>query len=470
MILGTCVLVVAAPAPKVSADEPTPGIEPDFNVSIGERVTKKFDVLLVGTAASTATGAPLPDNCRAATPPAGTDPSFNHTCAAYRIKLDIPGTDNEEDDFLATDSTLEITTHWTEIANAAGTEDIPDIDTYIFYNPSSEIDSTAAGGAEGGQPETITINPEQGEYDLVVNDFAGVVNQISVTVQFTDNNSTKKIAKVPLAKAKPDFVLSPHEAPITRKFDVNVVTPPVPVLYPADCRSPENANFCQVYRFKLNRNKTKGARNFVVVQIFWQAQKAPDLGLVALGLSLGYVPDIDAYVYDQPESHMSTGTVGGTGFGLPEKVQWTARQDEFDLEIQASTGLVSGYTIKAFMSDEIFDTPFELLDDTVDNAKAAPGAYDDGNSTLAPDDLSALRGGLDLLPVGSDSDINKVGFGVDQKFGDQSQFAFGPQTRNIANIKPPSAVILWLALVIAPGIIGAFVAVGLRRRRRSVLA
>jgi hypothetical protein len=469
MILGTCVMVVAAPAPKVSADEPTPGIEPDFNVSLGETVTKKFDVLLVGHAASTATGAPLPDNCRAATPPAGTDPSFNHTCAAYRIKLDIPGTADEEDDFLATDSTLEITTHWTELANVAGIEDVPDIDTYIFYNPTSEIDASAAGGAEGGQPETITINPEQPEYDLVVNDFAGAVNQISVTVTFNDNNSTKKIAKIPLAKHAPDFVLTPHQAPITKQFTTNIATPPAPVLYPADCRTSEDDNFCDVYRFKLNRTKTKGARNFVVVQIFWQATKIPDVALVALGLGLGYVPDIDAYLYDQPESHMSSGTVGGTGFGIPEKLQWTARQDEFDLEVQA-TGLVTGYTIKAFMTDELFDTPFELLDDTLDNTKAAPGAFGDENGTLAPDDLSALRGGLDLLPVGSDSDINKVGFGVDQKFGDQSQFAFGPQTRNIANIKPPSAVILWLALVVAPGVIGAFIAVALRRRRRSVLA
>jgi hypothetical protein len=281
---------------------------------------------------------------------------------------------------------------------------------------------------------------------------------------------------------KPDFVLSPHQAPITRSYTSALVNDPttqaagttkftdtlVPIPDPQKCRSAAYDALCDVYRIKVNRNLSPAAFNQVIVECTWDGTKLPDLALVAAGLGLGYLPDLDLFVYDKPNTYLDYNDVGGRGLSIPERAAWEATQDEYDLVVRSSTGATSGYKLTLWMSDEIFTKPFEALDQD----QLAPAPSDHSNDEVLPigaPSIDTTPPALALAPVDTDNQIAGVGLGTTEQF--ENQQALGPGTRTIASqLKPPSTLALVAGMVGFPFVAGLAVVLVMRRRRQALVA
>ncbi len=280
---------------------------------------------------------------------------------------------------------------------------------------------------------------------------------------------------------KPDFVLSPH-APVTKSYTSLLVNDPgplvndaddevhglVPVPTPDQCRTPAFDVVCDVYRIKLNRSTATDAVNQVVLSMEWTGTLLPDLILVVAGLGIGYVPDLDMFLYAKPDDYLPYGDVGGRSTGIPERIGFVATQDEYDLVIRAGTGFTSAYKLTAFLSDELFEFPSELLDDV-----AAP-PFESSDGTIAPGVPGLVAApdepGLALAPIATDAQISGIGLGTTEQFDPQA-LNLGAQTRAVAATrKPPSTLSLILVMLALPLSVGSGVVLALRRRRHAMVA
>jgi hypothetical protein len=217
---------------------------------------------------------------------------------------------------------------------------------------------------------------------------------------------------------------------------------------PDACRTdPLQDTTCDVYRLKLNRNKSKEAVNFVVITLSWDPVETPDLSTPALGLGGEQVPNLDMYLFDSP-THPVEGT-GGNLFLLPERAGFVAIQDEFDLVVTTKRGPGVSYKISAFMTDEIFGKPFELLD-PVTGQLVTPGP--DGSFTPVEPSGAVDIPPLALAPVEIDQQIAGIGLGQTEQFDAQEAIRLGGEALRNTGVThdPPSGLVLVLALGVLP--------------------
>lgn len=309
---------------------------------------------------------------------------------------------------------------------------------------------------------------------------------VVLTIAFVAASPAPSAAKVSPG-VKPDFDLYPDQSASKTVKSVLVNVAGEVEFHPDGCRTDPTVDvFCDAFRIKLHRSTAKDAINAVRVSMTWNPQATvPDLVLVAAGLGVGQLPDLDMYAYDTPDHSYSYDTadddadtpgcqgcegVGGRGTVVPEILGFQATQDEYDIVVQAGTGvLLDGYTITVAFSDELFPPPVEALGDT-----AAPPAAESGDVAVAtPVDTSApadaLVPELGLAPIDADPDIAAIGLGTQERF-DQVQLALGGATRTTAaTTRPPSGPMLWLSLLAAPAGAAGFVVAWLRRRQLAML-
>lgn len=450
MAFSGAIALTAMPTPA-TAESPTPGVKPDFDLQPGQSISKTFNTPLIGSAEVRPTGG---DDCR-------NNPVFKLTCGGHRIKLHrAPG------------YYLRISTSWLS-QSAAGTS-VPDIDTYLFYSPTGSFTNAQVGGTSGAMPEQMKLtDPKQDEYDLVVGAYAGAVPGYTVVVEYLNSAGASP------TPAKADIVLSPGKqfkkvinSPLVGETGAPATFPLVSWA-PDDCRNDPTKNLlCDVYRVKLNRDKSKDAINFLVIELEWDAVYTPDLAVVAAGLSGIQEPNLDIMLWDTATHQLDREVVGGEDSGMPERAAVSAVQDEYDIVVQLSNGANTQYTLRAYLSNEVFDKPFESLDQL--DKPADQSGSDDGtgsgffggfNDGSVDPDLPAL----DLAPINPDADIAGIGLGVNEQF-DSKQLSLGGAARNTAvTRKAPSGFVLVLALAVLPLIAGVGVVGALRRRRHALI-
>jgi hypothetical protein len=227
---------------------------------------------------------------------------------------------------------------------------------------------------------------------------------------------------------------------------------------------------CDVYRFKIVRDKSKGAQNFVVVNVDWKSQAhTPALALAVAGLSDSDVPDIDLFLYKNADTYEDSVDVGGRGAIVPERIVWQATQDEYDLVVRAGTGVATEYRITAQLSNEVFTKPYESLDES-QVAGTGPPADNSGEQPAFALPSPSLGSTLPLAPIDADPQISGIRLGTDEQFAADG-LNLGNKTRAVATqAEPPSTLVLILAMVFFPltAASGAFVV--LRRRRNAYAA
>jgi hypothetical protein len=274
---------------------------------------------------------------------------------------------------------------------------------------------------------------------------------------------------------KPDIVLSPDRRSFNAEYTsllVNDLSPqadPAVVPTPDQCRDlPPLDVLCDVYRIKVVHDKTKGAQNFVQVIVDWDKQvSTPALALVAAGLGDADLPDIDLFLYENADTYVDYALVGGRSANVPERIVWEATQEEYDLVVRSGTGIVTGYSINARVSDEIFGKPFEVLEDLT--TRTEPPFQPPGDNSVAPVPDAVETPPLALAPIDFDDQIAGIGLGTTEQF-DREALDLDRSTRPIAaNAKAPSALVLIVAMVLLP-LAAAAGAVFVLRRRHALLA
>jgi hypothetical protein len=284
----------------------------------------------------------------------------------------------------------------------------------------------------------------------------------------------------PTPGVPPDITLTAHTAPFVKQVTSALSGyTGAPALYPViqykpdACRNnPAYNGLCDVYRVHVNRNLSKAALNFVVIELDWDATYTPPVDAVAVGLNGAQEPNLDMFVWDTADHVMDHFAVGGVSSTVPERVAFTATQDEFDVVVQLSNGVSSGYKITAQTTDQIYDKPFELLDPVTGQPIALPSDSSDTGPVVTPPDYSdtSATPELPLQAIDNDSQISGIGLGTTEQFDASDLMRLGrAAARNTAAVsKPPSSVILVVSLVLLPLAILA-AGVGFLRRRRNVI-
>jgi hypothetical protein len=446
LTLTGVVALTFAPTPA-HADPLTPQ-SAEYSVKAGDTQTKTFQQNLIGNGGAVTN---TPDDCR-------TDPVAGLTCAAHRLHVQrTPGLK------------MKIVLEWTDAD--PDVESVPDLDMYIYDSKEAHLDNAQIGGAGSTSPEQANFVPAKDDYDIVVQAFAAAVTSYKLTVYYTSEINR-------LGAVTPDVILSTNQPPFVQTYTSALAGENgEPALYPVvhhkpdDCRNnPAYTGLCDVYRFKLNRSRDKAALNFVVIQLDWTATSLPDLALVAAGLGLGTVPDLDIFVWDSPDHEVGRDVVGGQGQSIPERAGFTATQDEYDVVIQSDVGPSSGYKMTAYLTDELFSKPFEILDPVtgkpIGQAPVGDGAPFAG---IIPDNSGSVPPPLALAPIDTDSQIAGIGLGTTEQFDASGLDLGGQALRNTAaNTTPPSGLILLLALVLLPAGFLAFGVFALRRRHNVI--
>ena len=442
------VALVFQPAP-VGA-ESLPKAPVDFELSPGQSVNKVFTSPKINGGGAVGD----PDSCR-------NDPAVSLTCGAHRIKLRQ----------LAPGYFMRIRVAWVAAGQQTGVVSVPDVDVYLFDKADA---NTGTEGATGAMPEFIKVEkPAQTEYDLVVMAFAGAIAEYDVTVSYVN----EAVGPTPLANA--DINLRADQPPIVKQ----VASPMAgftgqPGFYalvkqnPDDCReNPALDALCDVYRIKLDRNRDPEATNFVVFSIDWASTSTPTVVAAVAGLSGVQNPNLDLFVWDSADHAMERTQVGGEGDTAPERVAFTASQDEYDIVVQIANGANTNYTLTAWMSDEVFSKPFELLDPITGEPVTSP-IPDGSGGFISPVSGEVVAPALGLAPldIGVDDQIAGIGLGATEQFDAEQALQLGENLRRTsAASKPPSSLVLWLALVVMPFAMFAAGVVIMRRRHSELI-
>ncbi len=287
-----------------------------------------------------------------------------------------------------------------------------------------------------------------------------------------------------------DFDLRPHESQSKTVDSVIINLAGEVETKPDACRDdPTMDLLCDAFRIKLHRNLAKDAINSVRVAVRWNSDvTVGDLVLVAAGLGVGELPDLDMYIYDAPDHALGYDTtdddtktpgcqgcegVGGRGVVVPEIAGFQATQDEYDVVVQAGTGVQHGpYTVTVTFSDELFDKQGELLDNpsaAPSDASETPSSFRDIPGVTGGGGDSFAAPGLGLAPLTPDADIAGIGLGVSEQFDPQYLALGGAVRRTAAVTDPPSGVALVGTMVVLPLLLAAAGVEWLRRRRRALL-
>lgn len=309
--------------------------------------------------------------------------------------------------------------------------------------------------------------------------FIGIAAAALATTGLVGLGPTSGAGANPTPGIPPDFVLEPDGPMITR--EIKSTTIGAPRNEPPDsCRNhPVFSNVCDAYRLKLNLSTNPEAQNFVVIFLEWQATQPPPVTAVLVALTPAPVPELDLVLYRTPTVAMPAALVGGQELNIPERVSFIAKQTEYDIVVKNDQGVSEGYTLRMFMSDEIFDSQFELLEEVkkrVDEAPApTPPAPDSPASPSAPESPITVADPNELPPLrpiddlGLDRRISGIGLGT------TTNFDFGPQVlgqraqRVVSVAKEPSGLSLLLALLVLPLLGAGGGALWLRRRRQALI-
>jgi hypothetical protein len=292
------------------------------------------------------------------------------------------------------------------------------------------------------------------------------------------------------AKVKPDAVLAPGQ---TVTFENTTPMPGATSLYsPEACRghpgTAEDAGAqltCKAYRIVLKLDKNPDALNTVFFEADFDQVKPPQLVAGVGGVNPAPLNGINVYVWDWEDHYLGQDAPdptfdpvlgpgdpndippGGNSFAAPERGGFTAQYAIYDITMQATQGVNQGFKLRVKFSNEIFDKPFELLEDLSSGAGVPTAA--EGVFTSPVDRSANIDTGLPTASVLPDNDIANIGLGVNERFDDQA-LALGRSTRNVAAISEPSPLALVAALVGLPGATGAIILFVLRRRREALLA
>ena len=426
---------------------PLAKVPADITVRTGETITKTFDHPMIGAQSLQYS----PADCR-------TSP-FSFTCATVRIKIArlTPG------------YFLKIQTSW--LGQSTLLEAVPDIDTYLYDTAEGALPKDAGGATSSDLPETITVEqPGQDEYDLVVVNYLGATKDFTVTVQYLNE-------KQGVSPHIADETLSAHQAPRIRTVNTPLVgytgdpaVYPVVTFTPTQCRDPLHDAVCDVYRIKINRNRARDAVNFMRAEIAWDVNATtPDLPAVAVGLNGAQIPHMAMFVYDTDSHALPREQVGGQDSVEPQRVAWSATQDEYDLVVQVTLGVVPNYKLTLKFSDETFDKPFELLDPLTGLPVDSSSQLPDGSNFTPGKDEAAVPP-LALAPIDNDSQISGIGLDTTQQFNAEQALLGSDALRNTSAVaKPPSDLILLLSLVVVPIGLLAFGVVYMRRRHTILI-
>lgn len=273
----------------------------------------------------------------------------------------------------------------------------------------------------------------------------------------------------------PDFVLEPNGPMITREIKSNTIGAPRNEN-PESCRNhPVFNNICDVYRLRLNLSTKPGAQNFVVIFLEFAATRRPEFQIPLLNTPDTNVPELDLVVYRSPFLALPAALVGGQDLNIPERVAFIATQPEYDLVVKNDQGVSNGYTLRMFMTDEIFESRFELLEEVQKRIDNPPAPTTPPADTPAPPENVVFDKPNSLPPLrpiddlGLDTRINGIGL-PRANFDAGVPSLFGPRTQRVLSVADePSGLSLVLALLVLPLAAAAGGTVWLRRRRQALI-
>ena len=277
---------------------------------------------------------------------------------------------------------------------------------------------------------------------------------------------------------RPDIVLSPDHRAAERHVNSVLVNDLSPLAHdeaedvnpasPDQCRDiPAFDLLCDVYRIRIVRDPAPGAANFVQILLSWPRQAStPALPLAAAGIGQADLPDIDVFLYSNPDSPEDYAKVGGRGSITPERVVFEATQEEYDLVVRSGTGVTTEYTLKARVTNELPFTPYEYLETspTPPSASAPPAGPD---STVASGGSVAIPASLTLAPLDADAQIGGIGLGTTEQF-DPALVGRSAARQAAADVAAPAVWMLWFALLVTPAAVLTTGYIVMRRRHGEV--
>ncbi|MEY2470060.1 MAG: hypothetical protein QOF21_2758 [Actinomycetota bacterium] len=273
----------------------------------------------------------------------------------------------------------------------------------------------------------------------------------------------------PPARPENDYVLTAGAPPTVDDIDTLIVGDQN-TYTPSQCRDKVVAGLtCDVYRIKLNLSHARGAENFFLAHVYYDATELPQVVVPSLngpstGASFTGIPGIDMYLYDAQGVMLPTQIVGGENLNSPERVAWHPDQSEYDVVVQANVGLVTRYTLALSLSDELFGKPFEFVDPTPPSAR---NGFDAFASAAAGASARAIPASdLSLALVRADTRIAGIGLGIQERF--DAPFFVPARTRSVNVAAKPSTFLLLVALLTCPTVIGSVWFV-LARRHRALI-
>ena len=271
-------------------------------------------------------------------------------------------------------------------------------------------------------------------------------------------------ASKPLRSIKPDIVLTPDEAPITKTVHSVLVGGYQQSWTPAQCRTnPIAATNCDVYRVKLNLSRAPGASNFVVISVAYRDVVPPPVVLTdQLAVTPTAVPNLDMKVYYSPDQYLAVDRNGGDNLSSPERVNFVPAKAEYDVVVESYLGVATSYEISAFMTDGLYPPPFEARDDTSVVAvqaplpQAPPRARGDNSSSS-----SFVKPALGMWGS-EDSELKGISWDIADDF--PSQVSYRSAARSV-RATHSSALAPLLAMGVVPGALAIAAVVVVRRRR-----
>ena len=255
------------------------------------------------------------------------------------------------------------------------------------------------------------------------------------------------------------------------------------IFTPSQCAAPPHGATCDVFNLNLELDESDSAFNFVTAKLDWESERVPALMLGVVGLGLGPATDYNTYVWEINDdgTHTRRADITG-GLNKPELVGFQATKPEYVITIQNSQGASTGYTLNVSYSNEKFETPFEVLDPSLNaSTPIEDRSADEPVAALTPVDPAPL-GDIDMGPmpvaalepsvanVASDSDFAGFRAAVDETLeGDLAAFRPGQQAA-VPLPDPPSTVAVVFWLLVAPLALGLLLFLLFRRRSTAEAA
>lgn len=285
-------------------------------------------------------------------------------------------------------------------------------------------------------------------------------------------------AYTPLAKVRPDAVLSPGQSH-TFRGTTALVGNGVLGGTPASCRARGSVASlgdpqgfvgglgCSVFRIRLRIDKNPEAMNVVFIRAEFEQIKLPVINIPQVApLELTPLNGLDVFVYNTADHTVPS---GAASYGAPEIGSFLVGQPEYDIVVQSDPGINRAFTLKLSFSNELFPPQREAGDLTELLPSLSPDLSSTQDLPLIADGSVELGRLLDKLPIATDPDIARVGVGVLGQFDANELAGIDQAIRPTAPPAAPSTAALLLGMVALPGVAMLGVGLGLRRRRRALI-